>query len=117
MPEGHAPFAVFNRTANPLIALTLRSPAHGLLSRNLALITVTGRKSGRRFTFPVIYRQDGDRVTIDVGWPERKYWWRNLLDGGPVEMRIRGHRRAGHAKAEGDESSGVKVDVILEPDA
>ena len=97
MPEGHAPFAVFNRTANPFVSAVLRSPLHPLLSRSLALITITGRRSGRRYTFPVGYRQDGDRVLIDVGWPERKRWWRNLRDAAKVEMRIRGTRRRGQA--------------------
>ena len=67
VPEGHAPFAVFNRTANPVVRAVLSSPFHPLLSRNLALITVTGRRTGRRYTFPVGYRQDGDRVLINVG--------------------------------------------------
>src|SRR5947199_8119264 len=78
VPERHVPFAVFNRTANPVVRAVLSSAFHRLLSRKLALITVTGRRSGRRYTFPVSYRQDGDRVLINVGWPERKHWWRNL---------------------------------------
>src|SRR5947209_20504009 len=89
VPQSHAPFALFNRTANPVVRAVLSSPLHPLLSGGLALITVTGRRSGRRrYTFPVGYRQDGDRVTITVGWPERKQWWRNLREGGPVEVRI-----------------------------
>jgi hypothetical protein len=58
--------------------LVLRSPLHGLLSRRTALITVTGRRSGREFTFPVGYEQRGDGVCITVGSPEHKRWWRNL---------------------------------------
>ena len=85
MGHGHSPFAVFNRTANPLVKGVLSTPLHPLLSRSLALITVTGTRSGRRYTFPVGYRQTGDRVIVNVGWPERKHWWRNLRDGGRVE--------------------------------
>lgn len=114
MPEGHAPFAVFNRTANPVVRAVLSSPLHPLLGRNLALITVIGRRSGRRYTFPVGYRQDGDRVLINVGWPERKHWWRNLEDAGQVEMRIRGMRRKGQALARGDEHTEVTVEVQLD---
>jgi hypothetical protein len=56
-----------NRTGNPLIALILRSPLHPLVSRRLALITVTGRRSGRTYTFPLGYEQDGDTVTVGPG--------------------------------------------------
>jgi deazaflavin-dependent oxidoreductase (nitroreductase family) len=117
MPEGHAPFAVFNRTANPLLRIVLSSPLHPLLSRSLALITVTGRKSGRAYTFPVGYTQEGDRVTIGVGWPERKLWWRNLRGGAPVRVRLRGTVRNGHAEVRGDERGGVTVEVLLDPPA
>jgi deazaflavin-dependent oxidoreductase (nitroreductase family) len=112
---GHTPFAVFNHTANPLVRGILSSPLHPLVSRGLALITVTGRRTGRGYTFPVSYRQDGNRVIVNVGWPERKRWWRNLRARGGVEMRIRGERRAGHAQAHGDERSGVTVEVLLDP--
>ena len=116
MSQGHTRFAVFNRVVNPFVRAVLSSRLHRLLSRGLALITVTGRRSGRQYTFPVGYHQDADRVIVSVGWPERKRWWRNLRHGGRVEMRIRGKRRAGHAQAHGDERSGVTVEVLLDPD-
>ncbi len=111
----HTPFAVFNRTANPLVRATLESPLHPLLSRSLAVITVTGKRTGQRYTFPVSFRQDGDHVRVVVGWPERKRWWRNLTEEAPVEMRIRGRHRTGRAIARGDERSGVTVEITLDP--
>jgi hypothetical protein len=112
---GHAPFALFNKTANRLVRALLRSPAHRLVSGRLALITVTGRRSGRRFTFPVGYRQDDDEVTIGVGWPDRKVWWRNLRNGGaPVTLRLRGAERHGRAEVREGEG-GVAVHVRLDP--
>ena len=85
----HARFAILNHTMNPIVATVLRSPAHGLLSGRLALITVTGRVSGREYTIPVLYERDGDMVRIRVG----------------------GEDRVGHAIARGDEASGVTVEV------
>jgi hypothetical protein len=118
MPEGHTPFAIFNKVGNPAVALLLRSPAHRLASGSLALITVTGRRSGRTYRFPVAYRREGDVVTIEVGWPERKVWWRNLTgDGAPVTIRVRGVDHAGHAVARGEPSEGVTVTVDLDADA
>jgi hypothetical protein len=93
----------------------LRSPLHAPLSRRLALITVTGRRSGREHTFPVDYEQAGELVTITVGWPERKRWWRNLREGAPVRIRLQGKERSGHAVAQGDERTGVTVEVRLDP--
>jgi hypothetical protein len=108
-------WAVWNRTVNPVVRLVLRSPLHGLLSRRTALLTVTGRRSGREFTVPVGYEQRGDSVRIMVGWPEHKRWWRNLTDAGaPVRMRLRGVERSGHAVARGDQRSGVTVEIAFD---
>jgi hypothetical protein len=114
MAGSHTPFVVVNRVVNPIVRAVLRSPAHGLLSGHLALLTVTGRRSGRAFTFPVGYRRDGDRVTVGVDWPERKRWWRNLSDAAPVEIWLAGVRRAGTAQARGDEHAGVTVEIQLD---
>ena len=114
MAGSHTPFVVVNRVVNPVVRAVLRSPAHALLSGHLALLTVTGRRSGRAFTFPVGYRRDGDRVTIGVDWPERKRWWRNLSDAAPVEIWLAGVRRAGTGQARGDEHAGVTVEIQLD---
>jgi hypothetical protein len=94
------PFLAMNRTVNPALRLLLRSPLHPLASGRLALITYTGRRSGRQYTIPVLYRDKGNEVTIAVGWPERKVWWRNLTgDGGSVRLVVRGRELRGHAVA------------------
>jgi hypothetical protein len=113
--EGHAPFAVLNRTANPLIKGLLRSPLHRLASGNLALITVTGLRTGREHTFPVGFAQHDSCVLITVGSPERKRWWRNLPEPAPVRLRLRGTERSGSGVAQGDERTGVRVEVKLDP--
>ncbi len=61
MPDGHLPFTLWNHSGNRLVALLLRSPAHPLLSRQLALITVTGRRTGREHTLPIGYKREGNR--------------------------------------------------------
>ncbi len=114
MPAGHARFAVWNHTVNPILRAMLRSPLHPLLSARLALITVVGRHSGRSRTFPVGYRREADKVTIVVGWPERKVWWRNLIDGGEVRLRLRGEDHRGRAEVHRDAAGGVTVEVELE---
>jgi hypothetical protein len=109
------PFNVINQTVNRVTRPLLRSPAHGLLSRRLLLITVTGRRSGRRFTIPVSYLERDGRLLIQPSAPERKLWWRNLRgEGAPVRVRLRGRDRTGHAVARGDEHAGVRVEVTLD---
>jgi len=93
-------FVVLNRAINPLVRWLIRSPLHGLASRRIALITYTGRRGGQRHTIPVGYEMAGADVTITVGSPERKVWWRSLTgSGAPVELVVRGQRRTGHAVA------------------
>src|SRR5271169_1183835 len=101
-PAGHAPFALWNRSGNRLIVGLLGSPLHAPVSGRLLLITVTGRKSGREITLPVMYTREGDTLKIPVMWPERKLWWRNLRDGAPVRLRLRGRDIAGNAVAKTD---------------
>jgi len=83
---------------NPVCAAVLRSPLHSLLSRGLLLLTVTGRHSGRRYSIPVGYQQDGDGVVVIVSEARRKQWWRNYYQPAPVELRLRGEQRSGVAE-------------------
>jgi deazaflavin-dependent oxidoreductase (nitroreductase family) len=66
----------------------LKSPLHFFVSKNMMLITYTGRKSGQTYTIPVNYIQDGNTL-YTTSWKERT-WWRNLRDGQPVTLQVRG---------------------------
>jgi hypothetical protein len=114
-PAGHGAFALWNRSGNRAVAALLRSPLHPLVSRRLTLLTVTGRRTGAQHTFPVGYSRSDERLTIPVLWPQRKVWWRNLRDGAPVRLRLRGEDRTGQAHARDDGSDGVSVEVLLDP--
>ena len=106
-----------NRGVNPLLRAVLRSPFHGLASRRFALITYTGRKTGRDYTIPTFYRDRGDEVTIAVGWPDRKVWWRNLTgEGEPVRLVIRGRELRGHAVAKREAGRDALVRIRVESD-
>ncbi len=89
--------AFFTRL-NPLISGILRSPFHWLLSPGLLLITVTGRRTGRRYTIPVGYQRDGETLAVMVSEARSKAWWRNYLEPAPVELRLRGRQRRGQAE-------------------
>lgn len=80
---------------NPLVSAVLRSPLHWFLSSGLMLITVTGRKTGRRYTIPVGYHEMDDAIVILVGEAPRKQWWRNYRDERSIDIRLRNHVRRG----------------------
>jgi membrane protease YdiL (CAAX protease family) len=61
---------------NPIVIWLLRSPMHSLMDKHTMLITVTGRKSGKFYTFPVSYIRDGE--TLQVISQRDRTWWKNL---------------------------------------
>ena len=84
--------------ANAIMRWVLRSPFSRICDTAIVLLTVTGRTTGRRFTFPVQYVEDGDTLWITSGAGPEKTWWRNLVGGAPIEVELR--RRPLHGTAE-----------------
>ncbi|MEU4237066.1 nitroreductase/quinone reductase family protein [Actinoplanes sp. NPDC026619] len=107
----------FVKVVNGCVARLTVSPRWGrLVGRGIAMLTYTGRKSGRTFTIPIGYRRTADGILITVAMPDSKTWWRNFLrDGGPLSVRLDGVDRQGHAVARRDERGRVTVDVRLAP--
>jgi deazaflavin-dependent oxidoreductase (nitroreductase family) len=83
---------------NPAVTFVLRSRVHYPLSLGLMLLTVTGRRSGQRYTIPVGYQKRGECLLVLVSKARRKRWWRNYIDPGPVEVRMRGRTLGGEAR-------------------
>lgn len=77
------------RRLNSTIARLLRSPLHGVLSRNLLLMTYRGAKSGATRTLPLSYVEVGGRPYLCT---RSSAWWRNLRNGRAVELHLRGRR-------------------------
>ncbi|MDT5008999.1 MAG: hypothetical protein QOH57_616 [Mycobacterium sp.] len=100
----------------PIVALAT-SPRWGkYLGGTFAMVTYTGRRSGRTVSLPVGYRRRGDDVVIGVSMPDAKTWWKNFLgDGAPLTITLDGNDRTGHAVARRDEKGRVAVDVRLTP--
>src|SRR5690348_4120403 len=83
---------------NRIMIGLLRSPFHSLLSRTTLVLTVTGRRSGHSYTFPVRYLRDGERVLVSTD----SRWWQNLQDGAPVTLCLQGHEVSGWAEVRTD---------------
>jgi deazaflavin-dependent oxidoreductase (nitroreductase family) len=84
---------------NRLLTWLLQTPGSRLVDRSLALLAVTGRRSGRSYTFPVQYARHGDTLWICVGDGAEKTWWRNLTSPSPVHVLLRRTLCAGTAQA------------------
>lgn len=74
------------RYFNPIARYALASRWHGLMSGRLLLLSFTGRKTGRSYTTPVSYVREGNSLLVPAGGG----WWRNLRNGRPATVRLRG---------------------------
>jgi hypothetical protein len=93
--------------ANMIVTTILRSRWHRMRSDRLLLLTFTGRKSGKEFTTPIRYVQEGKTLRLVVMYP----WWRNLLGKASVRVLLRGQMRTGTVEVfpEKDGEAVVKV--------
>lgn len=86
------------RLLNPVVRLLLASPLHWPLSRWFALLTYSGRTSGRRYTTPVSYVLEGSTAYLTSG----DRWTANVREPTQVNIRIAGRWRGGVAAVVGD---------------
>jgi deazaflavin-dependent oxidoreductase (nitroreductase family) len=103
--DGRPPKALL-RFVNPVVVALLRSPLHRLASKNLMVLTVTGRKSGRRYTLPVTRHEqsDGSLVVSAAGG-----WRHNLQDGAEVDVTLDGRDRTARVMVEEDPIRAAEV--------
>ena len=86
--------------------LLLRSPLHPLMSGSLMLITFKGRMTGRTYTTPLRYVQEG--TTIRCYTNRDASWWRNLKYDPTVVLRIRGRDIACSANVIDDNPATIR---------
>lgn len=80
---------------NDFMAWVLRSPFHGMLN-GMMLITVTGRKTGKKYTTPVGYYEDDGFLWIVTS--RDRTWWRNLKGGAEVDLLLKRQQAEGMAE-------------------
>jgi hypothetical protein len=97
---------------NRVMSIILRLPLiNRILSREILLLTFTGRKSRKTFTTPVGYHRDGDKLTLLT--KRFRPWWRNFQTPAPVKALIAGKWISGQAQALLDESITVPIIAAL----
>jgi hypothetical protein len=81
---------------NFFIKTIVASPFHALLGNNLAVITLTGRRSGRLVSTPINVAWQGDAWTVTS--LRSRTWWRNLRGGRTAHLRVDGRQVAVHGE-------------------
>jgi hypothetical protein len=96
---------------NRVMIFILRSPLHGMMSKQLMVITMQGIKSGDLISTPVSYIRRGDEVLVLT----RSKWWKNLAGGAPVTLRMRGKDVVGQASVITDNPQTVadQMKIVL----
>jgi deazaflavin-dependent oxidoreductase (nitroreductase family) len=87
---------------NDFMAWVLRSPFHVMLG-GMMLISVTGRKTGKTYTTPVGYYEEGGYLWVITS--RERTWWRNLQGGADVKLLLKRKPVNGFAETELDEKA------------
>ncbi len=91
---------------NRLVIGLLRSPLHRVVSGKILFLRFPGRRSGRTYTVPLSYVQEGNTVLCSTD-REARVWWRNLRAGVPVTMQLRGRDMPGRATVVEDDQETI----------
>src|ERR1700679_3692358 len=75
-------FRIVNVPMRAVLSLPFPTP----LSRNLMLVSYTGRKTGRSYRQPLSFARDGEALLTPGGGR----WTLNMEGGRPVRIRLRG---------------------------
>ena len=82
-------------SVNHLMRSWLRSGWHRPVSSTMMVLTFEGARSGRTYSFPVGYAEDGEGLVTFT----RFGWWKNFRKERPVSLRLRGREVRGRAVA------------------
>jgi deazaflavin-dependent oxidoreductase (nitroreductase family) len=95
--------------ANAFATTILRSRWHAIRSNSLLLLTFTGRKSGKKYTTPLRYKQQDDILLVTVLYP----WWKNLVAQPTISVLLRGAWQTGTAEVLPEQDGEVVVKIHL----
>ena len=89
-------------TGNDFVRFFLRTPLHVLLG-NTMLITVTGCKTGKKYSTPVGFYRENDSLWVMTS--RNRTWWRNVKNGANVSLLLKGKTVSAFAEAELNEKA------------
>jgi deazaflavin-dependent oxidoreductase (nitroreductase family) len=92
--------------ANAWMRWALTTPVlQSMVGRSVALLTFTGRRTGRSYTVPVSYHRQDEAVTVITKRP--RAWWHNFESPAAVRVRLAGHDYAGTARLDSDDDANL----------
>jgi deazaflavin-dependent oxidoreductase (nitroreductase family) len=108
--EGRAQTMALQRVANKIVGLLLRAPGiSGAVGRQLVLLDIVGRRSGKHYEVPVAYtHHDGSLL---IGTPFA--WGRNLRTGDRIGIVLQGKRRVADVRVISDEAGVIEHYAII----
>ena len=92
---------------NPLMKGILKSPMHGMMSKDIATLEFTGRKSGRQMSTPVTYLVKDGRIHCFTS--KESTWWKNLVDAPEMAMVLARERFVGQPQVITDDYSTMQA--------
>ncbi|KKW65419.1 hypothetical protein ABQF17_07995 [Mycolicibacterium elephantis] len=93
------------RMANPTVKALMLTPLMGSLRKQLMLLVVTGRKSGRKYSFPLSAHQiDGVYYALTSA-----PWKNNFRDGADAILRHAGSTRRVHGELITDPAAVAEI--------
>jgi deazaflavin-dependent oxidoreductase (nitroreductase family) len=95
---------------NFFVRRLLRSRLHWLLSHEVVMLEITGRKSGRLYLVPVNYRSfDGGVAAMTY---RRRKWWLNLRGVDEIHIWLRGRRVAARVELVTDDYEAISRGLV-----
>jgi hypothetical protein len=95
---------------NSMMRWALTTPGlQGLIGKGVALLTFTGRRTGKTYTVPVSYHRDGDVVTVIT--KRLRTWWHNFESPIEVELRLAGETYTGKGRIEAGDAETLEYMV------
>ena len=99
----------FFRLINPIVGWLLASRLHGLISFQLILVEVVGRRSGKTYKIPVSYASDSKEwVCLTLA---SNLWWRNLEPAKVVTVHHRGRQRLAGIRVESKDVDRIEQEM------
>lgn len=108
--EQQVPPPALLKVVNALFRTILQSRLHRPLSKDLMLLHVRGRKSGRVYVVPVGRHEHHGQLVASAGGT----WRRNLEGGAPLDVTLDGRRRPAYGElvTDPDEVATVFQDLL-----